>query len=221
MANSNEYTNLIAGYHAHKPKFQSWVYALTEPLRIARERLALMQTRYFDLDQAVGAQLDAVGQRIGLNRTLPIAITDTFFALDDVDGIGLDLGVWLTKLDTASMLVTMSDGVYRMALKAKVRLNHFDGTREQIVEIIRDLFSDFSSSDYLVSIVDNQDMNFTINMVKDGMSPILLALIQNRILDTIAAGVGANFADTAQVRFGWDTNSTTIKGFDLGYWGNS
>ena len=221
MANSNEYTTLIAGYHAQKPKFQKWVFALTEPLRIARERLALMQVQDFDLDMAVGAQLDAVGARIGLNRRLPIPVTDAFFALDDVDGIGLDLGVWLTKLDTTSILVTMSDNVYRMALKAKVRLNHYDGTRQQIVSIVRDLFESFNSSDYLVTVVDSQDMNFTIGMVKSEMSPILLELIQNRILDTIAAGVGANFDDMAQVRFGFDVNTTSVKGFDLGFWGNT
>jgi hypothetical protein len=221
MSKSNEYTQLIAGYHAKKERFQEWIYALTEPLRIAQERLVEMQTIDFDLDAAVGSQLDAVGQRIGLGRNLPVPITDAFFALDDVDGIGLDFGIWFTKLDSLTSVVVMSDGIYRMALKAKVRLNHFDGTRAEIVDVISDLFDAFDARGSLVRVSDGQDMTFTIAMDEGSMNPVLLGLIRTRVLDAIAAGVGPNFVDTAQVRFGFDLNSIAVKGFDLGYWGNS
>jgi hypothetical protein len=199
MADSNEYTALIAGHWAQKEKFQQWIFTLTEPFRIARERFVQMAVESFDLDKSVGAQLDAVGARIGLARGLPIAIPDVFFALDDVDGIGLDLGVWLTKLDTTTTLVTMGDNVYRMALKAKVQLNHYDGTLESVTNVLRELFAAFDSEGAFIDVIDNQDMNFIVNVVKDDANPILLALIENRFLDMIAAGVGGFLVDTLSV----------------------
>jgi hypothetical protein len=220
MADSNEYTALIAGHWAQKEKFQQWIYELTEPFRIARERFVQMAVDSFDLDKAVGAQLDAVGARIGLARSLPIAIPDVFFALDDVDGIGLDLGVWLTKLDTTTALVTMSDNVYRMALKAKVQLNHYDGTLSKIVDVLLSLFDAFQSENALIDIVDSQDMQININVVKANINPILLALLEQRFLDTVAAGVSVNFVDGVFPSFGFDQSDALVKGWDRGHWTN-
>lgn len=221
MADSNEYTALIAGHWAHKERFQQWIYELTEPLRIARERLAQMAVDTFDLDKAVGAQLDAVGARIGLARGLPVAIPDVFFALDDVDGIGLDFGVWLTKLDTTTTLVTMGDNVYRMALKAKVQLNHYDGTLEAVTKVLRELFQAFNCDNAFIDVIDNQDMTFIVNCVKADTNPILLALLESRFLDVVAAGVGARFEDALVPGFGFDLNTGYVKGFDRGYWSNN
>ena len=218
MADSNEYTALIAGHWAQKPKFQQWIFTLTEPFRIARERFVQMAVESFDLDKAVGAQLDAVGARIGLARGLPVALSDVFFALDDVDGIGLDLGVWLTKLDTTTTLVTMGDNVYRMALKAKVQLNHYDGTLEAVTNVLRELFTVFNSEGAFIDVIDNQDMNFIVNCVKADTNPILLALLESRFLDVVAAGVGANFEDGLQPGFGFDLNTGFVKGWDRGVW---
>jgi hypothetical protein len=220
MADSNEYTSLIAGHWAQKPRFQQWIYELTEPFRIARERFVQMAVESFDLDKAVGAQLDAVGARIGLARGLPVAISDVFFALDDVDGIGLDLGVWLTKLDTTTTLVTMGDNVYRMTLKAKVQLNHYDGTLEAVTNVLRELFAAFNSEGAFIDVIDNQDMNFIVNCVKADTNPILLALLESRFLDVVAAGVGASFEDGLQPSFGFDLNTGLVKGWGLGNWSN-
>lgn len=96
--NSNQYTELIAGAHRNKEKFQEWIFTLTEPLNEAREKLIEMQT-LFDVERAVGDQLDAVGARVGASRYLPVMLTDVYFALDDYMGIGLDLGVWKGPYD--------------------------------------------------------------------------------------------------------------------------
>ena len=218
MADSNEYTSLIAGHWAQKENFQQWIYELTEPFRIARERFVQMAVESFDLDKAVGAQLDAVGARIGLARSLPIAIPDVFFALDDVDGIGLDLGVWLTKLDTTTALVTMGDNVYRMALKAKVELNHYDGTLEKITSLLLSLFDAFQSREALIDVIDNQSMHISIYVVKVNVNPILLALLEQHFLDTVAAGVGVNFVDGQFPSFGFDESTLLVKGWDRGHW---
>lgn len=53
MSYQNEYTDFVAGAHVDKPDFQRWVFTLTEPLRVAKERLANLQ-HDFDVDTAVG-----------------------------------------------------------------------------------------------------------------------------------------------------------------------
>ena len=120
MANENEYTELIAGAHREKPRFTEWVYQLTEPVLEARQGLADMVNQY-DIDLAEGKQLDAIGVRVGVSRYLKLRITDVFFAFDDVDGIGFDLGVWKTPRDGTYGITELGDDIYRILLKAKVR----------------------------------------------------------------------------------------------------
>ena len=56
MSDANRYTELIAGAHFDKPKYQQFIYELTEPLNEARKRLAVFY-KHFDVDTAVGACL--------------------------------------------------------------------------------------------------------------------------------------------------------------------
>ena len=49
MSNSNEYTELIAGYHVSRQDYQEWVYVLREPLRLARQRLVELRGDRIDL----------------------------------------------------------------------------------------------------------------------------------------------------------------------------
>ena len=73
MNHENQYTELIAGAHFEKPKYSRFIYEITEPLNIARKRLALLYEN-FDVDTAVGVQLDAVGVRVGISRHLPMKL---------------------------------------------------------------------------------------------------------------------------------------------------
>ncbi|WP_418941077.1 hypothetical protein [Parasutterella excrementihominis] len=41
MSDANRYTELIAGAHFDKPRYQQFIYELTEPLNEARKRLAV------------------------------------------------------------------------------------------------------------------------------------------------------------------------------------
>ena len=116
MSDANRYTELIAGAHFDKPKYQQFIYELTEPLNEARKRLAVFY-KHFDVDTAVGVQLDAVGVRVGISRRLPMKLIGVYFALDDVDGVGFDKGVWKGQFDP-------SEDVYKRQLTASpIRLN--------------------------------------------------------------------------------------------------
>lgn len=212
----NDYTALIAGYHVDKPLFTEWIYALTQPLQVARDRLAQMQ-QDFDVDTAVGAQLDAVGARVGMSRTLPVTLTGVYFALDDVDGIGLDLGVWKGQYDPDDGTVTMGDGTYRAAIKAKIAANNWDGTMGSLPAFFDAIFSAFGVSGKVIDLRDYQTMTVAINLTQSTTPPIVWELISRRIIDIVAAGVGLTITDN-NPWFGLDYDTASVKGLDGGYW---
>ena len=133
MSDANRYTELIAGAHFDKPKYQQFIYELTEPLNEARKRLAVFY-KHFDVDTAVGVQLDAVGVRVGISRRLPMKLVGVYFALDDVDGVGFDKGVWKGQFDPSDGMVTLDDETYRAVIKTKILANKFDGKNESVPE---------------------------------------------------------------------------------------
>lgn len=66
----SKYTELITNYHATKPKFLAHVDLMTRPLiDVAAATRGLITA--FDIDSAVGVQLDILGLWIGRNGGVP------------------------------------------------------------------------------------------------------------------------------------------------------
>jgi hypothetical protein len=203
MASQNEYTELIAGAHREKPRFTEWVYQLTEPVAEARSRMKQF-VRDFDIDYAVGSQLDAVGVRVGETRKLALKITDVFFAFDDVDGVGFDLGVWQTARDDAYGITVLSDEIYRIVLKAKAAINQYTGRNEDLMALIDQISTAFGVTTAQIAYVDTQDMRITVYIDKSRVPPIVWQILSNRIialnnagvLEIIENGVAGNLAAT-------------------------
>jgi hypothetical protein len=63
------YISLITSLYRTKPKFIAWLTALLTPLCQTNSLLKNFDAA-FDLDQAVGVQLDILGQLIGVSRTV-------------------------------------------------------------------------------------------------------------------------------------------------------
>lgn len=123
----DQYLDLITSEHRNKPKFISWVSALLDKVDDAVNVTNNIPSA-FDINNAVGVQLDVDGQLIGRSRYLPFQLPDgTSPVLDDQN--------------------------YRVALKAKVAINQWDGTVPQVYETWKDLFPDAQ-----LMITDNQDM---------------------------------------------------------------
>lgn len=203
MANENEYTQLIAGAHREKPRFTEWLYQLTQPLLAARTAIKGFVLDY-DIDYATGAQLDAVGVRVGEARKLALKITDVFFAFDDVDGVGFDLGIWQTARDDTYGITELSDEVYRVLLKAKVALNQYGGKNEDLIQLIDLISQAFGLNTSQIAYVDSQDMSVTVYIDKARVPPIVWQLFYNKVialnhagvLENIVNGVGGNLAAT-------------------------
>lgn len=214
--NENEYTELIAGAHSQKPLFTEWVFVLTEMLNVARQRLIQMQ-KDFSLDEAVGAQLDAIGVRVGISRNLPVKISDVYFALDDVNGIGFDFGVWKGEFDPSDGMTRLGDDTYRAVIKSKILMNYWNGQNGSLPEFLGKIFENFGVDGKAIDLQDMQTMNVAINLTQDTTPPIVWELISRRIIDVIAAGVGLEITDN-EPWFGFDYDTQSVKGFDQGNW---
>lgn len=125
-----KYLNSITSQHRDKKKFIAW---LSSSLTIIDHAYIMTKNidNDFDLDNALGVQLDMLGQSIGRKRML------TFQPLNDHNPV-------------------MDDETYRLVLKAKVAMNNWDGKTESAYEIWDNTFKDIG-----LQIQDNQDMSMT------------------------------------------------------------
>lgn len=221
MALLSTYTNLITSRHADKPKFMATVAALCRPLVDFQNFCKPTLQMAFDLDTAIGTQLDQVGKWIGRARTVSIPISGAYFTWD-AQGLGWDQGTWQGQFDSQSGIVSLDDDTYRNVLRAKIILNSMDGRIDDAALSIAKLFSDFPNT--IVSIKDNQDMTMTVSV--SGVVPpaVYLALLDNNELVVAPSGVGVDFTVTSVnsvALFGWDTENATLKGWDQGAWSGS
>lgn len=126
----DKYLNSVTSQHRDKKKFIAW---LSSSLTIIDHAYIMTKNidNDFDLDNALGVQLDMLGQSIGRKRML------TFQPLNDHNPV-------------------MDDETYRLVLKAKVAMNNWDGKTESAYEIWDNTFKDIG-----LQIQDNQDMSMT------------------------------------------------------------
>ncbi|TDT01696.1 DUF2612 domain-containing protein [Erwinia rhapontici] len=221
----SKYTELITNYHADKPLFSQHVDLSTRPLTDVSATMTGMVTA-FDIDRAVGVQLDTLGEWIGRSRIVSVPITGIYFSLD-TDGIGWDQGVWQGPYDPDNGYTALSDETYRVILKAKIAINNWDGTNDTLPEI---LDTALAGSGIRMQIVDNQDMTISLWVFPEvdiaSVSLELIAAIRQGYLTVKAAGVWAGSIEIPSVEtpsegnkfFGFDMDNEYIAGFDEGAW---
>lgn len=147
----SRYLDFIPPQHSQRPRFVSTVDLSCSPLEAvadAADGLILA----FDLDTAVGRQLDAVGERINLARTLTTPIADLYFSTDDPLR-GADQGISYNPGYGEEYGVTvLDDDTYRTLLRAKILANRWDGTLPQARLIVQAIFAEYP--DTLVMVLD-------------------------------------------------------------------
>ena len=134
MFEVSTYLDRITSQHKTKPKFMALLKARLQPFIDLAELLNTFDAA-FDLDTAVGVQLDTLGQYIGVGRLLK-------FQPEGGESPILD------------------DETYRMLLRAKISMNMWDGTIPSAKILWNNLFPDF-----VILIRDNQDMTLNITII--------------------------------------------------------
>lgn len=125
MAQVSDYLTLIPAEHSGASRY---VQVITLHAQAAVDSINLLNSlpRLFDLDVAVGQQLDFTGQWIGLTRYVAQPL-NVYFSWDTA-GLGWDEGFWLGPFDPTTAVTALDDPHYRILLKARVVANQWDGT---------------------------------------------------------------------------------------------
>jgi hypothetical protein len=215
-AQLSDYTSLITSEH-QQPKFLAMVSLLAQWAVDRRNLLASIPGLY-DIDVAVGQQLDRVGEWVGISRNLPLPLTNVYFSFD-ADGLGFDGGTWKGPFDPTTGLVALPDDQYRILLYAKIAANNWDGTVPGAYTAWNTIFAPLG---YSILISDNQDMTMDIVLVGPQPDAVTLALFTGGFLNLRPAGVGINNYYLPSVPdspvFGFDVETSAISGFDVGGW---
>lgn len=186
MYNIEEYLNLITSEHRDKPKYQAFVRLLLTPI-VNLQILNHEMMSLINLNTATGKQLDLIGNILGLPRQVNFQPTDGSSAI-------------------------LNDDYYRLILKAKVAKNHWDGTKQSLYTLWKNLFPENP-----ILIVDRQNMSVTVAIV--GLTDQLSRdLITHGYIVPKSVGVLYEYGFTNRPVYSHDLNTDWLKGFDEGYW---
>lgn len=125
------YNSKLTSEYNQATKFHKWLLLCLGILDDISNCLASIQTS-FDLDFAVGVQLDVLGQLIGMSRTVPFQPNNSISPILD-------------------------DDTYRLLLQATIANNQWDGTIGSLYPLWNNLFPGGQ-----IAILDNQNMTATI-----------------------------------------------------------
>lgn len=209
-----EYLDLITSQYRKKPNFTAMVGAdVALPIRI--QDLLTSMIPIFDVETAVGDQLDIIGEWVGITRNVAIPIDNVFFSWDETTILGWDSGSWRPALAPSSITVLPDDN-YRILIKAKIAANQWDGTTDGAYAIWDQVFTSIT-----ILIQDNQDMTYNLAIVGGMIDAVTLALITGGYIPLKPEGVRvASYyiaVDDGPV-FGWDVDSDLLGGWDESSW---
>lgn len=180
------YSGRITPWHSVRPKFRATVEMLTAPYVALQEFLETLPHE-FDIDYAIGKQLDIVGEWVGRSRFIEFPLPDPWFSYDD-NRRGWDVGIW--KNETYQYQTTamqeLDDETYRRLLYAKVMANNWDGTTIGASETYQRFFSDAGSR---VFVLDFNDLKMTVAVAGRVPQNVYLSLLANNYLPLKPGGV--------------------------------
>lgn len=167
----------IYAQYRTKPKAIAW-YAITRSLA-AELGSAIDAVRVmYNIDTAVGAQLDIIGRIVVVDRAFvgQIALDPGLFALTDGDEFGDTDAVF------ASLFVDqdrqMSDDLYRLVIKSKIIKNNSDATIDSILFGMNFLLPDAE----VLRVTDGEDMSFTVEFYGNITELQRYALLQSNLV---------------------------------------
>lgn len=250
MRTVDRYLSLIPPLNANKPNFRATIAATVAPLADTQAFLANLVLQ-FDLDDAVGAQLDIDGQWIGRSRWIPVAATRPWFSWDTAH-LGWNEAYWKSPAFTGDTLQSLDDDTYRRLLRAKILANFSGGSLPDAELALINYFLEptllfmydggqatngpplFSWDTTLrgweqavwkspISL-DAVWMNWTIGVAGVIPNKVDLAILGQNLIPVVPAGVSCAIYVTTvdgDSLFGFDMANRYVSGWDAGAWGAS
>lgn len=219
-----DYASLVTTEHADKPRFIAAVRAATAPLNEIRATAQALSAA-FDLDAAVGVQLDIVGQWIGRIRYLAQPLTGVYFTLGSAS-LGFGRGVWKGPYDPTTGIQALPDDFFRLLLRAVAAANQWDGSIPHAYDVLDFVFREVPEFKAAVGvsdpvlIQDSEDMSM-IFALRFTPNPLTQALLSGGYLDLRPAGVRVRYAipTTSSRYFGFGVSTDAVAGFGQGAFG--
>lgn len=169
MALVDETVNLLIKQYWEKPKAKAEIELQASTWETTRAFLDALDPA-FDLDNAVGVQLDVLGRIVGISRSVPDVIPKIYFGFSinpnnegfaskfDPMRIG---GPFFSKFSSAFTDLQLGDNDYRFFIRVKASLNRAAGylSSDKYISIQDVVLAAFDGRAY---VVDNLDMTLTL-----------------------------------------------------------
>lgn len=215
--NITPFTDNITSEHADKPNFVAMVGQTCQPSADLIELYNQIPLLY-DVDVAVGTQLDVDGQWVGVSRYLNTPLTGVYFSFD-ILGVGFDEGVWLGPFDPITGLTRLPDDIYRILIKVKILNNHWNGSKNDAYTIFNTIFAQLG---YSFFIEDYSDLSFNQGLIGPSYPvALVIALLTSGKLNVKPAGIRIRnyiYQSVPGPIFAFDINNSSFAGFDTGGW---
>lgn len=198
------YLALLTSEYRNAPKLNAFLQAMLQKFQDICQCQVSLDTA-FDVDSAIGAQLDVIGIIVGANRTVPFQ-------------------------PSGGVSPILDDATYRILLKATAGINQWDGKIDSLYPLWQTLFPGGQ-----IIIADGQNMTATILLPGSGwgsggwgggggwggtagFTSIEQDLIKNGMIVPRPEGVLYLFVFPPFPVFAFDENNQYEAGFDTGNW---
>lgn len=191
----------IYAQYRTKPKAVAW-YQITRKLAAELEDPATAVRVMYNIDTAVGEQLNIIGRIVVVDRTFTgeVALRPGLFADPDGAEFGDEEAVFAALyVDQDSQ---MSDDLYRLVIKSKIIKNNSDATIESILYGMNFLLPNAD----VLRVTDGEDMSFSVEFYGSITNLERWALLNAKLIPK-PQGVYFNgfFEGFGYVQFGDDT----------------
>lgn len=183
--NINRYKSLLTSQYRYSSKLNTWLLSLLS-IGLTHRPAYMMLINAFELDTAVGKQLDAIGRIVGAVRELDF-----------------------TPADGSSR--TLGDKTYRLIIKAAIIKNYWSGRIHDLYDAWALLFPRTK----FIQIQDLQNMTCNVNIAGD-YTPLERELIVKGYIVPKPAGVRLQIAVTPTEGFpifSYDRNDLHYSGY--------
>lgn len=198
------YLDLIILQYSDKPKARATIEALLKDKLLTAEQV-LEFNNAFDLDQAVGNQLDILGRIIGLSRTVPDVVPKIYLGFDDnTNSRTFNSAPMLDSTQSIYTDLELNDPDYRKFLKAKISKNFSSNTLSSDEKVSTNEALNFLFDGQAYAI-DNNNMTMTV-LVEDTFNLEGLSSINALDLIPRPATVDTSYKTIGDNTFGFHDN---------------
>lgn len=211
---SSYFANLLAFEYRNAPKAYAQMRLWAK--QALADLFAFQVQDAFDVDTAIGAQLDVIGKYVGVNRNIGTPVTKPYFGFydntatvknpngftDSTNPAINAVGIFFQSYFIGSENTALNDEAYRLVIKLQIILNQNDGTLASIQTYLHNFLPG------VVSLTDNADMTLTYTL--SSVTPVDPSVLQKFLPKP--AGVGVNF-----IYFTATASPLTLSGTRVGF----